>query len=213
MFILNNVKYKNILDITSLLIPSDKIVIIQGESGSGKSTLLRLLNKLISPENGNISYNGTSLKELDSVYHRKNVVMSSQAAVMFKGNIRDNILLPLNINKKSPIEDSSIMKLLETVHLKKDLDTNCDILSGGEKQRVALARALALTPEVLLLDEPTSALDSSTEEGLMEDLIKYCKDKNISLIIITHSKAVSASFAEYMIELSSGKVVFQGEVA
>ena len=213
MFILNNVKYKNILDITSLLIPSDKIVIIQGESGSGKSTLLRLLNKLISPDNGNISYNGTSLKELDSVYHRKNVVMSSQTAVMFKGNIRDNILLPLNINKKSPMEDSSIMKLLETVHLKKDLDINCDILSGGEKQRVALARALALTPEVLLLDEPTSALDSSTEEGLMEDLIKYCKDKNISLIIITHSKAVSASFAEYMIELSSGKVVFQGEVA
>jgi len=213
MFNLENVTYKEILNIPTLHIPKDKITCIVGGSGSGKTTLLRLLNKLISNDGGEIKFNNIPLSEINSITHRRKVAMLSQSPAIFKGNIRDNLNIGLKFSEKDFLSDNVLEDMLKLVQLKKSLDDNSEVLSGGEKQRLALARVLLLEPEVLLLDEPSSALDEETEKLIIEKLVDYAKNKDRTLIMVTHSKNVAENYSDYIIEISNGKVISQGEVA
>lgn len=207
MFQIRDLKYKHILDIKELEIPGQRITCIVGQSGSGKTTLLRMLNKLISPDSGNILYNDENLKEIDSICLRRKVVMLSQTPVIFNGTIRDNLQIGLKLAEKPEAADSELLEILEKVHLKKALDENADKLSGGEKQRLALGRVILLKPEVLLLDEPSSALDEETEQLIIESVVEFSKRNNRTLIMVTHSKKVADTFADNIIEIKEGKVV------
>lgn len=100
MFVLKNVKYKDILNIEELHIPPRKITVITGKSGTGKTTLLKMLNKLISPDSGEIFFKGTPLKEIDSVELRRKVVMLPQFPVVFPGNVKENLILGLKFSGK-----------------------------------------------------------------------------------------------------------------
>jgi len=213
MFNLKNVTYKNILNIPALHIPKNKITCIVGGSGSGKTTLLRLLNKLISNESGEIKFNNIPLSEINSITHRRKVAMLSQSPAIFKGNIRDNLSIGLKYSEKALPSDHILEDILKLVQLNKLLDDNSEVLSGGEKQRLALARVLLLKPEVLLLDEPSSALDEETEKLIIEKLVTYAKENGRTLIMVTHSRSVAENYSDYIIEISNGKVISQGEVA
>lgn len=207
MYILKNVKYKNILDIDSLCLNNNKITCIVGESGSGKSTLLKLLNKLISCDSGEIYYNDTLIDKIDSVSLRRNVVMLPQVPAIFPGNIRDNLLIGLKFSEKSIIEDDLLYDTLKMVHLNKKLDDDSQKLSGGEKQRLALARVILLEPDVFLLDEPSAALDEETERIIIEKLVNFTKENDKTLIMVTHSKKVAKNYSDNIIEIYQGKVV------
>lgn len=207
MFALRGAKYKTILDIEKLDFPEQKISCIVGESGSGKTTLLRLLNHLISCDEGDIWYQNTSLSKWDPIELRRKVMMLSQSPAIFEGTVRDNLLMGFKFSEKPPVEDSRLRDALEIVRLPKDLSQQCNSLSGGEKQRLAMARVLLLEPQVFLLDEPSSALDEETAQFVMEQLTNYVKQQKKTMIMVTHSKAVVKGFAEHIVELKSGEVV------
>lgn len=154
MFTLNNIRFKNILDIEALTIPKHKVTCIVGESGSGKTTLLRLLNKLISYDSGEIFYNGQALTTIPSVELRRRVTMLSQLPSIFPGTIGDNLKIGLKFSEKPVVSDAKIRDILRMVHLNKEPDTESDKLSGGEKQRLALGRIILLDPEVFYWMSP-----------------------------------------------------------
>jgi putative ABC transport system ATP-binding protein len=212
MFYLNQVNYKNILDINELQIPAGKVTCIVGESGSGKTTLLRMLNKLISPDSGVIYFRDIPLDKLNSVELRREVVMLAQNPAIFDGTVRDNLLIGLNFSEKPPVYDEEMLDILKLVNLKKKLDEDTDKLSGGEKQRLALGRLLLMNPEVLLLDEPSSALDEATEKIIIERTVAFARDKNKTLIMVTHSKKVAEDFSDITIEINKGQIISKGSL-
>lgn len=207
MFLLKEVKYKDILDIKSLAIKSHKVTCILGESGSGKTTLLKLLNKLISKDSGEILYKNQCLDTINAVELRRNVVMLSQNPAIFSGNIKENLLLGLKFSEKPQVPDAALLEVLKLVNLNKELNEDTERLSGGEKQRIALGRVILMDPEVLLLDEPSSALDEDTEHMIISALVDYTKKYNKTLIMVTHSKKVANNFSDEIIEIRKGMVV------
>ncbi|WP_404323801.1 ATP-binding cassette domain-containing protein [Cytobacillus firmus] len=202
LFALRELRVNNIINVNHLDIKKDKVTCITGESGAGKSTLLKTLNKMITPDSGEIFYKGTSLKEIDSVQHRRKVIMLSQVPLIFPGTIKDNLIMGYKLNGKKPCDDEILKQALHNMQMTKELHEDAGTLSGGEKQRLALARILLLKADVYLLDEPTSALDEDTEMMVLEYFIREIKKKQASLLMITHSNSVNEQFAEERIYLS-----------
>ncbi|WHY63312.1 ABC transporter ATP-binding protein [Cytobacillus firmus] len=202
LFAIRELRVNNIINVNHLDIKKDKVTCITGESGAGKSTLLKSLNKMITPDSGEIFYKGTSLKEIDSVQHRRKVIMLSQVPLIFPGTIKDNLIMGYKLNGKKPCDDEILKQALHNMQMTKELHGDAGTLSGGEKQRLALARILLLKADVYLLDEPTSALDEDTEMMILEYFIREIKKKQASLLMITHSNTVNEQFAEERIYLS-----------
>lgn len=207
MFYLRNIKFKEILHIKELSIPSNKVTCIVGESGSGKTTLIKLLNNLISSTEGEILFKGKSILDLNPLNLRRQVVMLPQTPAIFNGNVRDNLLAGLRFSEKPLADDRKLNEILQMVKLKAELYKDADKLSGGEKQRLALGRVILMDPEVFLLDEPSSALDEETEIAIINKLVQYVKEKNKTLIMVTHSKNLSNKFSENTIEIKNGKLI------
>ena len=212
MFEFINVKFKGILDIPALTIGSFGITTIKGPSGSGKSTLLKLLNKLYSPTEGRILFERVDLAELDTIQHRRKVIMLSQNAVMFQGTIRDNMLAGLKFQKRELPGDERLLELMDRLKLSNGLDQPAESLSGGEKQRVALARVMLLEPDIYLLDEPSSALDEDTAQLIIHMLSEHVREGRRSLIMVTHSKAIAQRYSNAIVEVVGGKCVNREEV-
>lgn len=205
MFILENIKYKKVLDIKYLKINS-KVTSIIGPSGSGKSTTLKLLNKLITPDSGEITYNNKNLKDIDSINLRREITMLPQNPVIYEGNLRDNLNTGLVFQEKEILPDEELTKILESVSLNKNLDDEINNYSGGEKQRVCLARLLATKPKVVLLDEPSSGLDDNTEDFVINTMVNYAHNTDASIIMVTHSKEVALKYSDEIIEIREGKI-------
>lgn len=210
MFLLSGVKYKEILYIDHLEIPDGQVTCIVGESGSGKTTLLRLLNHLISYDEGDIFFCGQNVKDIDPVQLRRRVVMLPQTPVIFPGNIKENLLAGLRFAEKLPASGNRLLEVMNLVHLGKEIGEDASRLSGGEKQRLALARVLLLEPEVLLLDEPSSALDEETEKLVIENVYQYVKSGKKTLVMVTHAREIARAYGENIIEIAGGRVKGSG---
>lgn len=206
MFTFKNVRFKNILEITDLTIPSFKTTCIVGESGSGKTTLLKLLNHMLTPDQGEVLYKGTNMQSLDPVQLRREVIMLPQTPLVFPGTIKENLLIGLQFAEKHDKEDDVLTDMLDRMNLKKELGDNAFVLSGGEKQRLAICRIMLMEPEVFLLDEPTSALDDSTEDMAMEVLVEFAGKHQKTLILITHSREVARTYGDVIVTLCAGKI-------
>ncbi|PLV57531.1 ATP-binding cassette domain-containing protein [Thermotoga sp. SG1] len=206
MFLLKNVKHKNILEIEELYIPEKMITVITGESGSGKTTLLKILNKMITPDRGEIFFKGESLEKIDSVDLRRKVVMLPQFPVVFPGDVRENLIAGLRFSEKKRPSDERLREILEFVMLKKSLNDDPEKFSGGEKQRLALARVLLMDPDVFLLDEPTSSLDKETGIEIIKRVVDFVRKRNKTLIMVTHDPELR-KFADRLIEMKDGRVL------
>ncbi len=207
MFELKNVKYKDILEIEELTINESEITCIVGRSGGGKSTFLRLLNNMVSADKGEILFKGESIEKYNPIKLRREVLMLPQNPVIFSGTIRDNFTITLNYNNEYAMADEKYDKILEKVGLKEQaLDDEAEKLSGGEKQRLALARILILDPDILLLDEPSSALDEETERLIIEMVVKCIKEKNGTLIMVTHSQEIAEKYGDRIITINEGEL-------
>ncbi len=206
MFKGKNIVYKNILNIENLSIKSKKVTCILGESGSGKTTLLKILNKMITIDNGELFYNDKSLKEIDSITLRREVIMLPQNPIIYEGTIRDNLNIGLSFSEKPNESDETLEKVLQMIKLNKSLDESASTLSGGEKQRLSLGRVIVLKPEVLLLDEPSSSLDEETEKFIISSLVQYIKENDKTLIMVTHSKKIAKDFSDHIIVLENGTI-------
>lgn len=204
MFKLENVRFKDILNIDKLIIEAGQITGIVGKSGGGKTTFLKLLNNMISPDQGTIKFKSKDIMEYDPIELRRQVVMLPQNPVVFGETIEDNFKLTLEYADKSSSLDFE--QVLEQVKLDHDLDTKGDNLSGGEKQRLALARVMLLEPKILLLDEPSSALDQETEQFIIEMVVDYIKRVNGTLVMITHSKTIADQYSDKLITINQGQI-------
>ncbi len=211
--VLCDVKYRDILQVDDLTIPLRAVTCIVGESGSGKTTLLRLLNHLISADEGTIQYRDRCLKDWDPVQLRRQVILAPQSPVMFPGTIRDNLLAGLHYAQLHTPEDKDMRKVLQRMRLSQDLSDGVDNLSGGESQRLALCRVILMQPEVLLLDEPTSALDDSTEHYVVEQLSEQCRRRDITMVMVTHSQAIARGVADVTVFVHDGRIRRVEEVA
>ncbi len=203
MFTLKNVSYKNILSIDNIEIKGQAITTLFGESGSGKSTFLKLLNRIHTNDSGDITYKNQEISTLDPIQLRREVIMLPQEPTIFEGTVRDNLQIGLEFSEKEKKEDHELMKLLESLKVKKQLDDDGKELSGGEKQRVALGRIMLLDAPVYLVDEPTSALDESTETTIMDLFINFIKDNDKTAVMVTHSKEVAQKYSDEVIYMKN----------
>lgn len=206
VFELKNLKFKDILDIPSLTFYKG-ITSIIGKSGSGKTTLMLALNKMITPTSGHVYYHGENIKAMDAVKLRRKVVMLGQQPIIFPGNVRDNLNQGLKFAKKELADDKKLRELLDYVELDKNLDDDPSDFSGGEKQRIAIARVIAMEPDVYLLDEPSSALDSELANNTIEKISRIAKEKDQTIIMVTHSDEISKNISDNIVMIDEGSVM------
>ena len=185
------------LDKADLTIAPGDFISIMGPSGSGKSTLLHLLSGLDHPTSGSLTYDGQEIytlsdKELSAFRRRQIGFVFQQFNLLPVLTARENILMPLLLDKKQP-DEGYLNQLAELLGLQERLDHLPHELSGGQQQRVAIARALIAQPEVIFADEPTGNLDSKSGGEVMELLRGIQKQMGKTLVIITHDNRIAAA--------------------
>ena len=197
------------LDKANLTIAPGDFISIIGPSGSGKSTLLHLLSGLDHPTSGSLTYDGQEIytlsdKELSAFQRRQMGFIFQQFNLLPVLTARENILMPLLLDKKQP-DEGYLDQLAELLGLRDRLDHLPHELSGGQQQRVAIARALIAQPEVIFADEPTGNLDSRSGGEVME-LLKGIRERmGKTLVIITHDNRIAAA-AERQLTIMDGVV-------
>ncbi|MDH5185667.1 MAG: ABC transporter ATP-binding protein/permease [candidate division WOR-3 bacterium] len=185
---------------------------IAGTVGSGKSTLMRLLLGVAEPSQGNITLNGTDIKELDLTALRQIFGYAPQEPVLFSDTIKNNILFGRTVN---PEEIQLVTKIAQLQDDLKDMPKGLDEmigerglkLSGGQKARVAIARALLGKPKILLLDDVTSNLDAETEQEFINDVNECIKDT--TLVIVSHRLAILSN-CDIVYVLDNGEIIEKG---
>ena len=195
-----------------------QVLTIIGSSGSGKTTLLRCLNFLENPDSGTISVDGVSLLRRSEEEIRKNrlhfglVFQNFQLFPQY--SVLQNITLAPTLMKAGTPEEirQKAMGLLDQVGLLQKADAYPCQLSGGQQQRVAIARAMALTPDILCFDEPTSALDPELTGEVLR-VIRNLKQKNYTMIIVTHDMAFAKSISDVVIYMADGVIEETGTPA
>lgn len=203
----------NALQDVDFKVDKGEFIAIMGESGSGKTTLLNILATLDKPSNGSVILDGkdiTKIKEKDLASFRlKNLGFVFQDFNLLDTlNVRDNIFLPLVLDRKKYQEmESRLTSVAKKLRIENLLSKRPFELSGGQKQRVAIARSLITHPQILLADEPTAALDYRNSE----DLLNLFEDINLdgqTILMVTHS-ANAASHANRVLFIKDGRIFHQ----
>ncbi len=202
LFTVKDVSYKDIIHYPYIEIEPNKTTFLCGESGCGKSTLLKLLNGVISADKGELTYLEKNIESYDPINLRREVLLVNQTVFLFDKTIRDNFHEFYEYRDIKKPDDETLTKFLKICLADFPLGSFCGNLSGGEKQRVFIAICLSLMPKVLLLDEPTSALDEHNSRKLMENIKNFCNENSISLVIVTHNKALADDFGDNIVALT-----------
>lgn len=189
MYQIENLKYRNILDIDKMEINRGNIYIVSGPSGSGKSSLINLLMANDYDYEGKVYYDQTLLKDVDSMIIKKQVTSLVQESVLLGKTIAADFQMLCEL-LKIKYDEVKIKQVLDLVTLDLELSTKTHKMSGGQKQRMFIARTLYLNRETYILDEPTSALDPETSKIIMNNLYTFAKTNNKLLIVISHDAAV-----------------------
>ena len=187
-------------------IDKGEFVVIAGASGAGKSTILNILGGMDSSTSGNIFVDGTEISKFNAkqltTYRRYDIGFVFQFYNLVQNlTVKENVELATQICKQ-PLD---IDETIEAVGLKERASNFPAQLSGGEQQRVAIARALAKNPKLLLCDEPTGALDYNTGKQILKLLQDTCRQRGVSVVVITHNLALTA-MGDKVIKVRNGKI-------
>ena len=204
-------------------IPEKSITALIGPSGCGKSTFLKTINRMndLIPDvkiTGEIKYKEQNIfaPNVDVNDLRREVGMVFQKPNPFPMSIYDNIAYgprTHGVKNKAKLDDIVERSLRGAAiwdEVKDRLKKNALGLSGGQQQRVALARTLAQNPEIILADEPVAALDPVTAKQVMSDFRKINQDMNISILINIHHVELALEYADRIIGIRAGKIVYDG---
>lgn len=203
----------HVLKNVNLVFNKGDFVSIQGKSGSGKTTLLNILGLLDTPTDGKMFVDGEKIDYRNEKI--KNVIRNQKMGFVFQFHYLlneftalENVMMPALINRK--MDKAEIRKkageLLELVELGNRKDHKPLELSGGEKQRVAIARAMINSPEIIYADEPTGNLDTDTSNIINSLFKKINREKNQSIIIVTHSLEL-ANLADSKYKIEKGEFI------
>ncbi|WP_125712559.1 ABC transporter ATP-binding protein [Companilactobacillus kedongensis] len=196
-------------------IESGQTLAIIGGTGSGKSTLINMIPRFFDAETGVVSLNGTDVKALSNEDINQHVSMVPQKAILFKGNIRDN----MTYGKEDATDDEiwNALEIAQAADFVKELDGQLDAkveqggenFSGGQRQRLAIARALVKDASVYIFDDSFSALDFKTDLNLRTAL-KNDKRINQSVVVIVGQRISTVADADQIVVLDDGKMVGLG---
>ena len=201
------------VDGVSIEIATGDFVALLGSSGSGKSSILNLLAGLDRPTSGSVTVQKKNLAQLSredlARYRRHSVGMVFQSFNLISSmSILENVELPLRfaeVEREHRAKQSR--EGLERVGLGARMHHRPSELSGGEQQRAALARALINRPQLLLADEPTGNLDSHTGGEIMNLIGEFNRQMGMTVVMVTHERALAERYARRMIFLADGKLV------
>ena len=211
------------LDNVNLKIEQGEFVAIIGLSGAGKSTLLRTINRMHDITSGTLTVDGLEVKNLKGkelrTFRRKIGMIFQSFNLVTRTTVIRNVLMAkvpetpfwrvlLGVFKKE--DKMQALESLDKVGILDKAYIRADQLSGGQQQRVALARTLAQNPEIILADEPVAALDPVTAKQVMSDFRKINQDMNISILINIHHVELALEYADRIIGIRAGKIVYDG---
>ena len=198
----------------SLTIEKGEVLAIIGPTGSGKTTLLRLIDQLDKPAFGRVLFDEREVTPRLRTKIRRQISMVLQKPVVFDASVYDNVAYPLRVRKYSrKAIPEKVNTMLQTVGLDGYQKRNARTLSGGETQKVALARALVTDPQVLLLDEPTANLDPVSLNSIEEFILRFNRDKGMTIVIATHEMAQGQRLAHRIGVMMDGELVQVGKPA
>ena len=187
-------------------IQKGEFVVIVGPSGAGKTTVLNILGGMDTASGGRITVDGQDITKYSerqlTGYRRDDIGFVFQFYNLIPNlTALENVEMALQICR-NPLDARAVLK---EVGLEERMDNFPAQLSGGEQQRVSIARALAKNPKLLLCDEPTGALDYNTGKAILKLLQEMCREKGMTVIVITHNSAL-APMADRLIKIKNGKV-------
>ena len=207
---------------TSVTFQRGMFIVLLGMSGAGKSTLLRCLNGLVRPTKGDVLAEGrgsifrssSALRE----HRRRTGMVFQQHHLIGRLTSLENVLTgrlashgTLRTLLPLPRTDRMIaLEALQRVGLADRALHRADQLSGGQQQRVGIARAIAQRPEIILADEPVASLDPETSVKVLRDLHRICREDGITAIVSLHQVDLARQFADRIIGLANGHIVFEG---
>ncbi len=208
--------YKTAISDINLDIEDQMVTAVIGETGSGKSTLVQHLNALLKPTSGSVTIDDFTMdaeskaKNLKSLRKKVGLVFQFPEYQLFEETIIKDVMFgPLNFNiekeeaLKSAKEALTLVGMDESYYEKSPLE-----LSGGQKRRIAIAGILAMNPNVIVLDEPTAGLDPQGAKEMMD----LFKSLNKTLVIVTHDMDHVLNYANQVVLLNHGKVIFKNDI-
>ena len=211
-----NKNKKKALDHVDLKIEDGEILGIIGHTGSGKSTLIQHLNGLLKPTEGAVYFNGKDIHDKDlsmkKLRSKIGLVFQYPEHQLFESTVIEDVQFgPKNMGL-DPLEmEMRSFEALKQVGMGEEyLDVSPLELSGGQKRRVAIAGVLAMEPDVLILDEPTAGLDPRGRDEIYQLITELHRQRDITVIIVSHSMEDMANFVDRLIVMNEGKVALDG---
>lgn len=204
-----------------LRLAANQLTVLLGPSGAGKSTLLRVLNLLVRPTRGRVSVAGSGELKPGRVlreHRRRTGMVFQQHQLIGRLTAAQNVLTG-RLGHHSfwrtlfPLPDAErrwALECLDRVGLFEKALVRCDSLSGGQQQRVGIARALAQRPRMILADEPVASLDPASSERVLSLLQRVSREDGIPAVLSLHQLEYARRFADRIVGLSHGQVVFDG---
>jgi phosphonate transport system ATP-binding protein len=212
---------KQALSAFDVAVKPGELVIVLGGNGSGKTTLLRCIARLLTPNEGEIAVNGTSLARLHGKRLRRArlelAVISQHAALVRRRSVAANVAMGA-LGRYGDIRTSlgglpegelrAAEGYLAEVGLADLAQQRAGTLSGGQAQRVAIARALAQKPRVLLADEPVASLDPEAAEEIMRLLRRLAAEESLAVLCVLHQVELAYRYADRVVGIRDGRVAF-----
>ena len=195
-----------ILDHINLDVHEKEFMTLLGPSGCGKTTTLRIIAGFVTPDTGDVVFEGTKINDVPAYKRHVNTVFQKYALFPHL-NVYENIAFALRLKKISEEEIfNRVEEMLAMVNLKGFEKKDVNLLSGGQQQRVAIARALINKPKVLLLDEPLGALDLKLRKDMQNELKNIQRKTGITFIYVTHDQEEALSMSDTVVVMADGKI-------
>lgn len=208
------------LNDVSVSIEKGEILAIIGHTGSGKSTLVQHLNGLLKPSSGKVTIDDIDISgrggEAKKARQQVGMVFQYPEHQIFAETVYEDIAFgPRNRGFSAEEVDKQVHEAMAFVGL--DFDTFSKRspfqLSGGQMRRVAIAGVVAMNPDYLVLDEPSAGLDPRSRNAVFKEILALHKERGIAIVLVTHSMEEAAKYANRMLVINKGKILFDGKPA
>lgn len=208
---------KKAVNDVSFSVNKGELIGIIGHTGSGKSTLVQMLNGLMKPTSGQVLLDGVDIwdkpKEIRKIRFKVGMVFQYPEYQLFEETVYKDIAFgPTNKGFSAEEIDKEVRRAARFTGLKDELlDKSPFDLSGGEKRRAAIAGVIAMDPDVLVLDEPTAGLDPMGRDVLLSQIIRYHKERQNTVLLVSHSMEDIARVADRIVVMNKSQLVMFDE--